>query len=48
VYYSGTTDPQWKYAFADIITSADGGNVMASYAGNVLGGKTKSIRMDGA
>ena len=43
VYYSGTTDPKWKYAFADIITSADGGHVMASYVGDRLGGTSKKV-----
>jgi ABC-type branched-subunit amino acid transport system substrate-binding protein len=43
VYYSATTDPKWKSAFADIITSADGGTTMASYVAGPLGGKGKKV-----
>jgi len=43
LYYSGTTDPNWKYAFADIITSAGGGHVMGSYVANFLHGKGKKV-----
>ena len=40
-YYSATTDPKWKYAFADIATSAHGGTQMASFVRNRLGGGGK-------
>jgi branched-chain amino acid transport system substrate-binding protein len=43
VYYSGTTDPKWKYAFADIMTSAQGGTLMGSYVSTKLGGAGKKV-----
>jgi ABC-type branched-subunit amino acid transport system substrate-binding protein len=42
-YYSATTDPKWKVAFADIVTSAQGGQSMASYVRNRLGGAGKKV-----
>ena len=42
-YYSATTDPKWKVAFADIVTSAQGGRSMASYVRNGLGGAGKKV-----
>jgi ABC-type branched-subunit amino acid transport system substrate-binding protein len=42
-YYSATTDPKWKVAFADIVTSAQGGRSMASYVRNSLGGAGKKV-----
>lgn len=42
-YYSATTDPKWKVAFADIVTSAQGGTSMASYVRNALGGAGKKV-----
>lgn len=43
VYYSGTTDPSWKRAFADIVTSDEGGRVAASYVAKSLGGTGKKV-----
>jgi branched-chain amino acid transport system substrate-binding protein len=42
-YYSATTDPKWKVAFADIVTSAQGGQSMASFVRNRLGGAGKRV-----
>lgn len=42
-YYSATTDPKWKVAFADIVTSAQGGTSMASFVRNRLGGAGKKV-----
>ncbi|MEY2478288.1 MAG: branched-chain amino acid transport system substrate-binding protein [Actinomycetota bacterium] len=42
-YYSATTDPKWKVAFADIVTSAQGGASMASFVRNRLGGAGKKM-----
>ena len=42
-YYSATTDPKWKYAFADIVTSAQGGTSMASFVRNGLGAAGKKV-----
>jgi ABC-type branched-subunit amino acid transport system substrate-binding protein len=41
LYYSATTDPKWKVAFADVVTSSLGGQQMASYVRNTLGGASK-------
>jgi branched-chain amino acid transport system substrate-binding protein len=41
LYYSATTDPKWKVAFADIVTSSLGGTAMGSYVRNTLGGAAK-------
>jgi len=43
LYYSATTDPKWRMAFADIVTSAGGGTAMASYVRTRLGGATKKV-----
>jgi branched-chain amino acid transport system substrate-binding protein len=43
IYYSGMTDPSWKVAFADIITSAQGGRVLAGYVARGLGGVGKKV-----
>ena len=42
-YYSATTDPKWKVAFADIITSQQAGVAMASYVARPLGGAKKKV-----
>lgn len=42
-YYSATTDPKWKVAFADIVTSAQGGAQMASFVRNPLRGAGKKV-----
>jgi branched-chain amino acid transport system substrate-binding protein len=43
IYYAAVADPSWKRAFADVITSAQGGTIMASYVRSVLGGAGKKI-----
>jgi len=43
VYYAAATNPNWKRAFADLITSAQGGRIMASYVRNHLGGAGKKV-----
>jgi ABC-type branched-subunit amino acid transport system substrate-binding protein len=43
LYYSATTDPKWRVAFADIVTSAGGGTAMSSYVRNVLNGTGKKV-----
>jgi len=35
-YYSATTDPKWKVAFADVVPSNQAGTEMASYVANGL------------
>lgn len=45
LYYSATTDPKWRMAFADIVTSAGGGTAMGSYVRNVLSGAGKKVGM---
>ena len=45
LYYSATVDPKWKYAFADIATSAHGGTQMASFVRNRLAGGGKKVGM---
>ena len=42
-YYSATTDPKWKVAFADIVTSAQAGAQMASFVRNPLRGAGKKV-----
>lgn len=43
VYYAAAADPNWTRAFADLITSAQGGTIMASYVRNALGGAGKKV-----
>lgn len=42
-YYSATTNPKWKLAFADIVTSEQAGAEMASYVAHPLGAAKKKI-----
>ena len=42
-YYSATTNPKWKVAFADIITSEQAGVEMASYVAHPLGAAKKKV-----
>lgn len=42
-YYSATTDPKWKVAFADIVTSAQGGTQMASFVGRRWAGQKAGV-----
>ena len=43
IYYAAVADPSWKRAFADVITSAQGGTIMASYVRSALGGAGKKV-----
>jgi branched-chain amino acid transport system substrate-binding protein len=43
LYYSATTDPKWKVAFADVVTSQQGGNEMASYVADGLHAAGKKV-----
>ena len=43
VYYAAIADPDWKRAFADVITSAQGGTIMGSYVKTALGGACKKV-----
>lgn len=43
LYYSATTDPKWRVAFADIVTSAGGGQAMGSYVRNFLKAGAKKV-----
>jgi branched-chain amino acid transport system substrate-binding protein len=42
-YYSATTDPKWKVAFADVVPSSQAGTEMASYVANGLRAAGKKI-----
>ena len=42
-YYSATTDPKWKVAFADVVPSTQAGTEMASYVANGLHAAGKKI-----
>ena len=43
IYYAAAANPKWKRAFADVITSAQGGVIMASYVKNALRGAGKKV-----
>ena len=43
VYYAAAADPKWKLAFADTLTSAQGGTILASYVKNGLHGAGKKV-----
>jgi len=43
VYYAAAADPKWKLAFADSLTSAQGGTLLASYVKNGLHGAGKKV-----
>jgi branched-chain amino acid transport system substrate-binding protein len=43
VYYAAAANPKWKRAFADVITSAQGGTIMGSYVKTALGGADKKV-----
>jgi len=43
VYYAAAADPKWKLAFADSLTSAQGGTILASYVKNGLHGAGKKV-----
>jgi branched-chain amino acid transport system substrate-binding protein len=43
VYYAAAANPKWKRAFADVITSAQGGQIMGSWVRNGLHGAGKKV-----
>jgi branched-chain amino acid transport system substrate-binding protein len=43
VYFASEANPNWTRAFADLITSAQAGTIMASYIRNALGGAGKNV-----
>jgi branched-chain amino acid transport system substrate-binding protein len=43
VYFAAAASPRWKLAFADSLTSAQGGTIIASYVKNGLRGAGKKI-----
>jgi ABC-type branched-subunit amino acid transport system substrate-binding protein len=43
VYYAAAADPAWKLAFADVLTSAQAGTILASYVKGQMGGADKKI-----
>ena len=43
LFYSGTIDPAWKIAFSDVVTSAQGGTILAGHVAEALGGVGKKV-----
>jgi ABC-type branched-subunit amino acid transport system substrate-binding protein len=43
IYFAAAADPKWKLAFADSLTSAQGGTILGSYVKNGLHGAGKKL-----
>ena len=43
LYFAGTTDPKWKYAFSDIPSGVAQGKSVASFITDKLGGKNTKV-----
>jgi branched-chain amino acid transport system substrate-binding protein len=43
IYFAAAADPKWKIAFADSLTSAQGGTILASYVKNTLRAASKKL-----